>query len=204
MLALAVFLLGGCAVGQRISYNDTELELQASGTSMVAVTTVDNRPYVKDGEKDKDYVGKFRGGYGNPWNVGTESGKPLADDMSSVICAALEKKGFACRPVSVEPNELPSHIIDKLQATGAKSLLLLTINEWLSDTYYTTTLNYDLLLTVTNHQGTKLVEKSAAGEEELGGSFWNPPGHAKEAVPKAFKRKLELLLNDPEVIPALK
>jgi hypothetical protein len=32
----------------------------------------------------------------------------------------------------------------------------------------------------------------------------NPPGHAMEVVPKAYKKKLESLLNDASVINALK
>jgi hypothetical protein len=204
LLLVLVLFLGGCAVGQKIPYHDAGLELNASGNILVAVTAQDSRSYVKNGEKDRMYVGNFRGGFGNPFDVSTESGKPLADDMSSVICASLEKKGFTCTPVSVEPNESQIQITDKLKATNAKSLILLTINEWLSSTYQNTGLTYDMLLTVMDNQGAKLAEKNLKGEEELGGSFLNPPGHAKEAVPEAYKKKLELLLNDAAVMNALK
>jgi hypothetical protein len=204
LVLVLVLFLGGCAVGQKIRYNDAGLELNASGNIQVAVATQDCRAYVKDGEKDRMYVGNFRGGFGNPWDLSTESGKPLADDMSTVICASLEKKGFACTPVSVEPNESQIQITSKLKAANAKSMILLTINEWLSSTYQNTGLTYDLVLTIMDNQGSKLAGKSVKGEDELGGSFWNPPAHAKDAVPQAYKKKLELLLNDAEVISALK
>lgn len=204
LLLVLVLFLGGCAVGQKIPYHDAGLELDASGNIMVAVTAQDSRSYVKDGEKDRMYVGNFRGGFGNPFDVSTESGKPLADDMTSVICASLVRKGFNCTFVSVAPNELQAQIIDKLKATNAKSLIVLTINEWLSSTYQNTGLTYDMVLTVMDNQGAKLAEKKLKGEDELGGSFWNPPGHAKSAVPEAYKKKLELLLNDAAVMNALK
>jgi len=38
--------------------------------------------------------------------------------------------------------------MNKLKVTGAKRLLLLTINEWRSDTYSNTSLYYDVVLTV--------------------------------------------------------
>jgi len=203
-IVLSVLFLAGCAVGQTIQYHVAELELKSSGNTMVAVAAVDNRPYIKDGEKERTYVGNLRGGLGNPFNLSTESGKPLADDMTSVICASLKKNGFACTPVSVGPNEPQSQIKNKLQATNASSLLLLSINEWLSSTYQNTGLTYDLVLTVMDKQGARLAEKKLRGEDELGGSFWSPPDHAKEAVPVAYKKKLELLLNDPAVINSLK
>jgi len=204
VMLVSALCLGGCAAGQQIRYHDTELDLGASGNATVAVTSQDNRNYIKNGEKERNYVGNFRGGFGNPFNVSTESGKPLADDTSSVICAALKKKGFVCLPVSVEPNEPQTQVVDKLKATSANTLMLLTINEWLSSTFQNTGLSYDLVLTVMDSQGTRVVEKKIKGEDELGGSFWSPPGHAKEAVPVAFKRKLELLLNDPAVTSVLK
>jgi hypothetical protein len=204
-LGLALLsLLSGCAVGQKVRYHDADLELDAAGNSPVAVASLDNRPYVKNGEKDKDYAGNLRGGFGNPFNLTTESGKPLADDMASVICAAFKKKGHSCTTVSLEPKEQKAQIVDKLKATNAKKLLLLTINEWLSSTYQNTSLTYDLDLTVMNESGASLAAKNAKGEDELGGSFWSPPAHAKEAVPLAYQKKLESMLNDPAVSKVLK
>jgi hypothetical protein len=204
IILCASLFLGGCAVGQKIRYHDAELAINASGDTMIAVTCLDGRPYIKSGEKDKTYIGNFRGGFGNPFNVSTESQKPLADDITSVICASLQKKGFACTPISVEPNETQDQIINKLKVTKAKRLILLAINEWRSDTYSNTSLYYDIVLTIMDNQGARLAESDAKGEDDLGGSFGNPPAHAKEAVPKAYKKKLESLLNGPSVIDALK
>lgn len=200
----AAFALNGCVVGQSIKYDDVTLDLQASGTRSVAVASVDNRPYVKAAEKEPNYVGTLRGGFGNPFNVATESGKPLADEMSSVICISLRKKGFTCTPVSIAVNEPAAQVKSKLQGANADRLMQLTLGEWMSSTYTNTGLSYDLQLTEMNRDGAVLAEKRLKGDDELGGSFMNPPAHAKEAVPQAYKRKLEELLNDPAIVNALK
>lgn len=198
------FLVSGCALGQKVRYHDAEPELAVSGSGQVAVAALDNRPYVKNGEKEKNYVGNFRGGFGNPFNLTTQSGRPLADDMASVICAAFIKKGYGCKEVSIGPNEDKGQISSRLKETNADKLLLLSINEWYPSTYQNTSLSYDLGLNVTNVAGITLAGKRVKGEEDLGGSFFNPPAHAKEAVPQAYKRKLEELLNDPAVTNALR
>lgn len=201
VLAMA---LSGCAVGQTFHYHDATLEVKASGNTSVAVASVDNRPYVKAAEKEPTYVGNLRGGFGNPFNVTTDSGKPLADDMSSVICASLRSKGFTCTPVSILVNEPESQVKTKLKATHADRLMLLNIVEWMSSTYQNTGLSYDLHLTEMSKDGAVLAEKNLKGEDDLGGSFINPPAHAKEAVPQAYKAKLESLLNDAAVVNGLK
>jgi len=203
LLAMAA-VMGGCAVGQKINYSDTQLNLDAAGKGAVAVTAVDSRSYVKNGEKDREYVGNFRGGFGNPFNVKTASGNPLADDFSSVICGSYKNKGIPCTAVSVEPNEAPAAVLQKLKATKAQNLMVLTMKEWMSSTFSNTGLTYDLDLAVVNGDGTPVADKQVKGEDDLGGSAWNPPAHAKEAVPVAFKNKLETLLNDPAVVKALK
>ncbi|MEI7456323.1 MAG: hypothetical protein WCK93_06315 [Nitrosomonadales bacterium] len=197
-------ILGGCAVGQKIDYNNAKLELNASGNILVAIASQDSRSYVKNKEYASTYVGTFRGGYGNAFNVLTESGKPLADDMASVICSSLVIKGFSCHPVMVDPNELQVQITSKLKATNAKRLMFLTISEWYSDTYMSTGLTYDISLVIMDNQGTIIAEKKFNGGDDLGKSLMNPGGFAKKAVPEAYKKKLASLLNDPAVIEALK
>ena len=204
IILCASLFLGGCAVSQKIRYHDAEPAINASGNITIAVASLDSRPYIKTGEKEKTYIGTFRGGFGNPFDVSTESQKPLADDITSVICASLQKKGLTCTPISVEPNETQEQIINKLKVTKAMRLILLAINEWRSDTYRNTSLYYKIMLTIMDNQGARLAESKEEGEDDLGGSAWNPPGHAKEAVPKAYNKKLESLLNDPQVINALK
>ena len=202
-LFLAV-LCTGCAVGQKFRYSPMALDLKASGTCVIAVSALDDRPYVKNSEKTPAYVGTLRGGFGNPWDVMTESGKPLSEDVTDVLCASLKTKGYSAKGVTLKPGESVAAAIAALQAANAKRLMLLTLHEWRSDTMMNTSVYCNLALSVMDSEGKVLAESKAQAEEEsLGGGGMNPPGHAKQAVPAAFKVKLEGLLNDPAILEAM-
>lgn len=93
--------------------------------------------------------------------------------------------------------------MEKMREAQSERLLLLTLNEWYSDTYTNTGLSYDVKIEVFDTNGNRLAEKRTKGDDNLGGDFWNPPAHAKEAIPKAFKEKLEALLNNEEILKTL-
>ncbi len=203
---LVVFgvLAGGCAVGNRYAYHDAVAAITAQGTKTVSVATHDQRGYVVDGSKSPDYTGTQRGGFGNPFDVSTGSGKALAEDMTAVMSASLAKNGFKTVPVTVSHADKPGAVMEKLAKSGGDSLALLTLNEWRSDTYTNVGLLYDLTLKIFDKGGSPLAEKTLKGEDNLGGSAWNPPAHARKAVPEAFGKKIEELFNAPEIAKALR
>jgi hypothetical protein len=97
-----------------------------------------------------------------------------------------------------------SQVRDRLTALETERALLLTLHEWKSDTYMNVGLTYDVTLAVLERAGIVLAERRLSGRDNLGGSFWNPPAHARDAVPRAFKAKIEELLNDAAVVAALR
>jgi len=136
--------------------------------------------------------------------VTTGSGKPLAEDMTAVMAASLAKNGFRTVPVAVPHSDKPDAVMEKLKKSGGDSLVLLTLNEWRSDTYTNVGLLYDMTLKIFDKGGMPLAEKSLKGDDNLGGSAWNPPAHARKAVPEAFGKKIEELFNAPEITKALR
>lgn len=196
--------LSACAVGNKHQYAATPIEVSSSTAQEVAIAVQDQRPYVRDGDKTADFVGIQRGGFGNPFDVTTESKKPLADDFAVAIAAALRKKNVTVSVAAAPVEASPESIQADLRKSGAGRLILLALREWKSDTYTNTALIYNLSLSVLSADGVVLAEKGAQGDEDLGGSFMNPPAHAKTAVPKAFARILSGLLNDPAIVAALK
>jgi hypothetical protein len=72
-----------------------------------------------------------------------------------------------------------------------------------ADTYNYVSLAYDITLTVIDGEGKVLAQSRAQDEEQLGGSLWDPPSHAKKVVPKAYARILGALLADPQIKGAL-
>ncbi|WP_303978745.1 hypothetical protein [Dongia mobilis] len=203
LLGLGI-LLSGCVVGNKHQLADATPTFVAAGEYQLAVAVQDQRPFVLDGDKDPNFVGLQRGGFGNPFDVTTGSGKPLAEDFSAAVAKALGAQKFSVKVNTVQPQDTAADITGKLQATGAERLLYLIVRQWKSDTYTNTALLYDLRLSVLGSDSAMLAEKSVVGDEDLGGSIMNPPAHAKAAVPKAFARILEDLFNDPKIVAALK
>jgi hypothetical protein len=85
--------LSGCAVGNQHQYAGVAPDLTLKATHSVAVVVVDRRPYVVSGDKDPDFVGLQRGGFGNPFDVTTASGKALASDIADDVTAAPQEAG---------------------------------------------------------------------------------------------------------------
>jgi len=199
----AVVLSSGCVVGQKYNYSAVVADIGPTGTKTIGVATHDQRPDVVIGEKTPDVVGTLRGGFGNPWYVTTESGRPLADDMTEAIAATLTKNNFKVFTVTVSHKDKPQDVLEKLKATNGDNLILLTLNEWKSDAYMNATLYYNAIFKVFDRNGNLVAETAKKGQEELGGSM-NTAAHTKKAVPAAFKKIIEELFNNTNVVEALK
>jgi len=199
----ATMVCHGCAAGNRHAYHETVAVLQAAGSKTIAVATHDEREYVRSGHKRPNFVGLQRGGYGNPFNVTTASTHPLAQDMTDAITASLRARGFQAIPVAVTHEDDAAVVRQRILGARADRAVLLVLNEWKADSMQNTALIYAVTLEVLDGDGGVLAEKNLIGKDNLGGSFWNPPAHARRVVPAAFKAKLEMLLNSPEVVAAL-
>tara|TARA_Y100000588_G_scaffold57744_1_gene55889 strand:- start:61 stop:447 length:387 start_codon:yes stop_codon:yes gene_type:complete len=128
----------------------------------------------------------------------------LANDFAAAIVAALEAGGTAVQNVSVLPEESDAAAEKKLLATKTERGVLVTIRDWKTDTYVNTKLIYDVVLRVFDSTGKERAKTGATGEDNLGGSNFNPPAHARKAVPPAFREKLKTLFNNPKIVAILK
>jgi hypothetical protein len=191
-------VLGGCAIGVTHQYDSVVPEIRASTGSKITVAAQDRRVYVLNRDKAETFVGLSRGGFGNPFDVTTASGQPLAEDFTKAIQRALTNKNFAVTTVRLAPNLTEAEAIKRLTLTAQKSIFV-TIKEWKADTYMNTRLLYDVTVRVLDGSGKVLGESSIAGTDNLGGSAVNPPEHSRSAVPAAFRRKLEELFSAPGV-----
>src|SRR4030095_16368512 len=132
LAGFAVLLVQGCAVGVKHDYQ-TPLSLDVSTAAPVAVATLDNRPYIVDGQKTPNFVGLSRGGFGNPFDVTTQSGQPLASDMSNAIVISMKGKGVNAKTVELKPGTPEAQALNQLRAAGAQRSVLLTLREWKGD-----------------------------------------------------------------------
>ena len=200
--AITAALCAGCVMGQKYNYAGVVGDAAANGNSRVGVATHDQRPYVLAGTKASNVVGLLRGGFGNPFDVTTESGQPLATDMTQALAASLAKKGFRTVTVVTTPKDTAESVLDRLKVMAGHSLIVMTLSEWRSDTLVNTGLYYEVTLRVFDPVGKELALARIQGADNLGSGI-NTASYSRNAVAEAFKRKLEELLNHPDVVRTL-
>ena len=122
--------------------------------------------------------------------------------MTKVLSNAFAGSGTIVIPVRLLPSLSGAEVIRALQATNADKFLFLSLYEWKSDTYGGTEIIYEVEMQAIDKQGRVLARKKAQGIDQLGAAFWDPQGHAQDAVPAVFQRKLEELFRG-EVADAL-
>jgi len=201
-IILAAVVLGGCAVGRTASYADASLNLPGATVSSIAIAVgvQDQRPYVLSGNKPEKFVGLQRGGFGNPFDVNTTSGGPLATEVRDSLVKALKAKGYNAMPVALDKGDAGEAARRKLGEARAKRAALVVFREWKSDTMMNTDIHYDLTLTVLDERGNALATNTLKGSDNMGSLGMVSP---EENITKAFARKLEQLFDDPKVTRAL-
>jgi hypothetical protein len=195
-----IAMLGGCAIGVTHEYQNAAPELKASAGTKLGLGVQDKRVYIVSKNKPETFVGLSRGGFNNPFDVNTVSGKPLADDFTQTIQAALSSKGVKVSALSLPVGTDESEAIKRLSAAGDKAIFIV-IYEWKSDTFVDTTLAYDIQAKVIDASGKVLASKKMSGKDNLGSAGMNAPGYSRQAVPVAFRKKLEELFAAPEISP---
>lgn len=197
-------LLTGCAIGNKHQYAESIPAIDIKNIKNIALGVQDNRVAVVNKTKSPDFVGIQRGGFGNPFDVTTASGNPLATDISTSLATAIREKGVGVQVISIEPGMNEVGAAKKVSAPSQERGILLLLNEWKSDTFQNTALHYNLDLRIYDLTGKLLAHQALQGSENLGGSFMNPPEHAKGAVPLAYRKKMEDLFSKQNIAATLK
>lgn len=203
LILILSLVAGGCAVGNRYTYDTTVADTGLHGNGTVAVAVHDERPDVVSGKKTPQFVGFQRGGFGNTFDVTTGGDKPLSVDMTESLVASLKRSGFKAQAVAVSFIESAESAREALVATGADRSVLLTVREWKSDSMMRVGLDYDLRLSILGKNGTVLAESQVQGTKEVLGAAPIIPSDVGPMVADAFKAKLEQLFSDPSVIRAM-
>ena len=69
----------------------------------LALGVQDLRSYVVSGDKGEDFAGLARSGYGIPYDIGTESNRPLAQEIADMIATALRSSAVTVKPSNFRP-----------------------------------------------------------------------------------------------------
>jgi hypothetical protein len=201
-ILFACIVLAGCASGNRYNYSAkiTALPLKAGVTKTLLLTLQDRRPYVLSGEKKADFVGLQRGGFGNPFDVTTASGKPMTEDMAQSLAASLEQAGYRVNVVDGNPGT--SELVKLAKSHNAFRIVRLQVFEWKSDTYMSIGLHYDLHLAIYDPAGERLAENSMSGHEAVGGAKISSDKNS-EHMADEFGKRIGYLFNKPTIRNAL-
>lgn len=198
---LLTLLLAGCAVGNTYDYGRADVNLAVQGHSELGLAVIDQRPYVISGDKKANFVGLQRGGFGNPFDVKTESGRPLAEEMEAAMASELEENGFKVFDLFITGSG-SSNIDAAVRKTAIGRNVILTINEWKTDAMMNFGLSYDLTLQVMDQSANELAKAEISGtKEKLGGAGFESANSISAA--NAFSTKIGQLFNEPNVMSAL-
>jgi hypothetical protein len=189
-LALAPLALAGCVAGQSLGtdYEAQPAAVATSGTS-VLLTVTEDRPYVKSGDKAPYYVGRYRAGFGNPWDVSTKDNVPLVDILRGDVAEELVALGH---PVK--------------EALPADRQMAVSIRDWNFDGYQNGEFWYDVLVTVSAADGTVLTNSVVKDKVGITGTLWGgAKGGFERDMPKLYPQVIRKLVRDnAEVSAALK
>ncbi len=195
-------LLSGCAVGNQYGYEAADVGLPVvagESAAPVGVGSMESRAYVLDGKKPPTFVGLQRGGFGNPFDVTTASGRGFGEDAADVLGTLLQRAGY---PVAMtELYGTREAFVAELKERGIEKGVFLNIREWKTDIYVSITLHWDLVLTVLSADGEVLAESSDYGQQPIGAGRFERDNAIAASL--ALSTKLAGLFNDPAVKAAM-
>jgi hypothetical protein len=188
VVSLTAFVLSGCVVGQKLEMDYTAEASQVQEKYSVKVSVTDDRPYVVSGDKKPWYIGKYRAGFGIPWDVTTDNDQPLADMVAGDVEQALRAKGFA------------------VAAESPKRVLSVAIKDWNFDGYQDGRFWYELDVAVTDANGTSLASSVVKGDKNIEGTFWEgAKGGFEKQMPGIYDEIMRSIVdNNEEILEALR
>jgi len=194
-------MLGGCAFGRTVGYSGSTMALQGvSSKETVALGVQDSRSYVVSGRKPATFVGLMRGGYGNPFDVNTSSGQPMATEMRDALAASIKAKNIEVSTVVLTPSADSKQARQALAASHAHRAILVTLNEWKSDTFFRIALFYDVTVEIMDEAGNVVATNTIKGRDNLGAELVTPDVN----IMAAFVQKMDLLFSNDQIVAALK
>lgn len=202
-LLFFVVLLSGCAFGNTHNYRDVVFDFKNPQNKTVAIAVHDRRSEILSGETENNVTGWSRGGYGNPFAVRTSSEGPFANDILLSMINSLEQMQNKVVPVYTDSKEDFEVVVKNISKNKFDVAILLTFNEWFSDTYVNTDVDYNINLKIFNKDSQVITETKDVRRYEIGGSFMNPPQFAKDHVPFEFKKIIEKMFEVKNITEAL-
>lgn len=185
------------AINRTENYANAWPSANFSTKRIITVGVIDSRPYVVEGKVGPEHVGVMRGGYGNPFYMNTESGRPLSEDLGIAISSGLKNSGLRAGAVPIKSATNFDDALRQCAGSQRDRILILKLNEWKSDTYSTSRFLYEIIANVYDDKGNLVASYSDNNlhqkREEI--SAVSPL--------EAGRHALSRMLNSPEIVQAL-
>lgn len=188
-LVVVLLFLSGCVAGQQIKFGDLAPGSQEAPLGITVLVKVDdNRDFVRSGNKTPAYIGHYRAGLGNPWDVNTYQKKALAEIFREDLERELRSLGFN---LGTEQSEKKVQVI---------------IKDWNFDTYMNGKIWYDIEVAVLAKDGQQLAIDKIKETKIIEGSVWVGAKYAfEEEVPKIYADIISRLVRqNSKILTALK
>lgn len=174
----------------------------------IAVTVVDNRPYVLNGDKERYFAGLNRDPYGVPWSMPTYQKQPMSDLLQDRILASFKNQGVKASALKSPSDATVKDIPALITGNSADRKLVIILNEWKKESHpesyvlgfsYVVDFFYDVDVKVFDTQGNLLATEDFKATET------DPQEGMNTFVQdhKKYKDKLEILINNPKIQAAL-
>ena len=184
-----LLLLSGCVAGQSINLAYEPAPAAAEKLAIdVQVISADQRTFVVSGNKQPNYIGHYRAGFGNTWDFTTQNKLPLADNLRRDVSADLVALGF--------------NVVER----DAQRILKIIVEDWNFDTYMNGKMWYQLHLAVAAANGETVAESELKDTVVIEGSIWVGAKYAFEReLPKIYMTVVNNIVRDnPQILAALK
>ncbi len=167
-LPLAEHAHAASAHGRTFDYRGARPALDISTDDAVAIAIQDRREYVVSGGKPENWVGLIRSRVGIPFDVHTTSNDALAADLGHALVETFAFHGVKATYVRVPPETSLEEVMTRLEKSGSRKLLLITILEWRTDQYATTRMDFQFRAELFDAGRLSLARHAIQGSEALG------------------------------------
>jgi hypothetical protein len=146
----------------------------------------------------------MRGGYGNPFDLWTQSDLSLTDEMAATVAETLRSKGFKVLTVKSAVGKDGSSMLSEMKSSGAERLVFMVVKDWWSN-YYPASFGPEKTELIMNVE-LQVMDRHQRilGSSRLEGIAIPPSGWPKDTIPGFYQRKMTELLNDQGIQRALK
>jgi len=180
IILVVLLLIGfaGCAVKQKVelSYIAPESSPILDRYPKVNIIVNDKRPYVLSGEKPASYIGTYRGGFGNPFNVNTKDLVALSLLIQNDLTEELVALGF------------------NQEKYSAKTVVV-DILVWKFDAYQNAYFNYEFNIDLLDVEKTILVHTHVKNNVKIEGTaFGGGKAGVERDMPIIYSKIIQRLL----------